>query len=249
MEASSFYTGLVADLYGPLKGHAYGPEAYARFISASGEPALELGCGDGEPLLALRAQGFDVDGVDSSADMLEHCRAAAAGQGIDVALHHQSMESLALPRRYRSIFLAGPTFNLLPDDAAADRALVSIRQHLAPGGSALVPLHIPAPTPAAELERHRQIRTEDGAVLRVAAVRQERDEHERTQTTVMRYERSRDDGTEVVERPWVLHWHTQAGFGALVRDAGLVTRAVFDPEGGPATETADIFVFWLSAAA
>ncbi|WP_407061585.1 methyltransferase domain-containing protein [Actinomadura napierensis] len=32
---------------------------------------MELGCGDGDPLLELRRRGLDVDGVDSSADKLE----------------------------------------------------------------------------------------------------------------------------------------------------------------------------------
>jgi hypothetical protein len=52
------------------------------------------------------------------------------------------MEDLGLPRRYRTIFLAGPTFNLLPDDETASAALRRIRAHLADGGVAVVPLFI-----------------------------------------------------------------------------------------------------------
>src|SRR5688572_32785020 len=123
MEPASFYTGIVADLYAPLKSRSQDPDPYARFIEASGQPALELGCGDGEPLLDLRRRDLDVDGVDSSADMLAICRRRAAADGLEVTVHHQAMESLDLPRRYRSIFLAGPTFNLLPDDETARAAL------------------------------------------------------------------------------------------------------------------------------
>jgi SAM-dependent methyltransferase len=46
-------------------------EPYAAFIEAAGQPALELGCGDGEPLLELLRRGYDVDGVDSSQGMLD----------------------------------------------------------------------------------------------------------------------------------------------------------------------------------
>ena len=61
MDPASFYTGLVADLYGPLRSVVQDPEPYVRFIELSGEPALELGCGDGDPLLELRSRGIDVE--------------------------------------------------------------------------------------------------------------------------------------------------------------------------------------------
>jgi hypothetical protein len=39
---------------------------------------MEIGCGDGDPLLALRHLDLDVGGLDSSSgDMLERCRANA----------------------------------------------------------------------------------------------------------------------------------------------------------------------------
>ena len=65
-------------------------------------------------------------------------------------VHHAPIEEMDLGRTYRSIFLAGPTFNLIADDATAARALERIRVHLDPDGAALVPLFIPEPVP----ERH-----------------------------------------------------------------------------------------------
>ncbi len=245
MDPSRFYTGLVADLYAPLRSESPDPEPYARFIAASGEPALELACGDGDPILELRRRGVDVEGLDSSPDMLARCRRAAAHQGIDVVLHEQSMESMALPRRYRSIFLAGASFNLLPDDDTAGRALERIREHLVEGGSALIPLHIPAVTPGIVLGRARETTGPDSAVLRFTPLSQEHDDVGRTQTTLARYEIVENGTTQVLERPWVLHWHSQAGFRELAASAGLRTNAVLDAIGRPATESADTFVFWL----
>ena len=69
-----------------------------------------------------------VDGVDSSADMLDRLRASAAARGLSVTVHQQRMEDLDLPRRYRSIFLAGATFTLLATDDLALRALRAIRR-------------------------------------------------------------------------------------------------------------------------
>ena len=73
------------------------PRPYIRFVRRSGEPALELGCGDGDPLLDLRARGLDVEGLDSSPDMLARCRANAAARGLVVTLHESPMESMELP--------------------------------------------------------------------------------------------------------------------------------------------------------
>lgn len=103
MQPADFYTGIVAEIYAPLKSQTWDPGRYAEFIRDQ-EPALELGCGDGDPLIALRQRGLKVDGIDSSADMLERCRHNAAEVGTPVTVWHQAMESLDLPRRYRSIF-------------------------------------------------------------------------------------------------------------------------------------------------
>ncbi len=247
VEPASFYTGLVAELYAPLKSASQDPESYARFVEASGQPALELGCGHGDPLLELRRRGFDVDGVDSSADMLAICRRRAADEGIAVAVHHQAMESLDLPRRYRSIFLAGPTFNLLPDDTTARRALERIRKHLDEGGSALVPLFVPTPTPADALGQPRSVTESDGSTISVTAIAEERDDEARTQRTTLRYERVGAGRRSAVDRPWVLHWHTQEGFRRLASSVGLATVAVLDAAGRPADEDATVFVFRLES--
>ena len=247
MEPASFYTGIVAELYAPLKSASQDPEPYARFIEASGQPALELGCGSGDPLLDLRRRGLDVDGVDSSADMLAICRRRAADEGVAVTVHHQAMESLDLPRRYRSIFLAGPTFNLLPDDATARRALERIRDHLAADGSALVPLFIPAPTAEEALGVPRTAREPDGSTISVTAMDEERDDDARTQRTTLRYERVTAGRRTTVDRAWVLHWHTQEDFRSLAASVGLATVSVLDASGSPAGDDATVFVFWLQS--
>ncbi|MFF6784615.1 methyltransferase domain-containing protein [Streptomyces sp. NPDC012510] len=234
MDPADFYTGIVADLYGPLKSHSQDPELYAAFIEEAGTPALELGCGDGDPLLELRRRGMDVDGVDSSADMLERLRRRADAQDLRATVYHQRMEALRLPRHYQAIFLAGPTFTLLPDDATALAALRGIRAHLAEGGTALVPLFTPAPTPAEQIGQVRTATAPDGAELRVSVVAEQRDETARTQTTLLRYERHHGSESTVEDRPWILHWYPRDRFEELAAAAGLAVAAVTDTDGKPA---------------
>jgi SAM-dependent methyltransferase len=245
VEPSLFYTGLVAHAYGPLRSVVPDPSPYARFIRAFGEPALELGCGDGDPMLALLQQGIDVEGLDASPDMLDRCRDRAAEAGVQVVLHESRIEAMDLGRRYRSIFLAGPTFNLLVDDETAAVALARIAQHLESGGAALVPLFVPGVADH-EVGRSRTREEPDGTVLRVTTLSVERDESTRQQRSLLRYESTGPGGATVLDRTWVLHWHTQESFRALVSDAGLHVTALLDPDGRPATPDADQFVFLLT---
>ncbi|MGO9875847.1 MAG: class I SAM-dependent methyltransferase [Acidimicrobiia bacterium] len=246
VEPHLFYTGVVAQLYAPLRSMVPDPEPYARFIATSGEPALELGCGTGDPLLDLRGRGLDIEGLDSSADMLARCRSEAAGRGLDVVLHHQPMESMDLVRKYQSIFLAGPTFNLLADDDTARHALERVRAHLQPQGRALIPLFVPAATPPEDLGRTREHTSPDDTCMRVTPISEQRDEFRRTQTTVLRYELITDHQRIVEERPWLLHWHTQDGFHRLATDAGFAVRATLRPDGTDARPTDQAFVFILA---
>ncbi|WP_028049964.1 trans-aconitate 2-methyltransferase [Cellulomonas sp. URHD0024] len=244
LDPADFYTGLVADLYSPLRSYVPAPESFASFVATNGEPALELGCGDGDPLLALRALGLDVDGVDSSADMLERLRVRA--DGLVVTVYQQRFEDLDLPRRYQSIFVAGATFNLLPSDEHALAALSRIRAHLLPDGTARIPLWIPPPSDGqGELSSAVD---EDGAVIRVSLLHEDYDVVARTRRTRLFYERVRDGVSQTAEREWLLHWHTVDGFRALATSAGLLVQAVLDDDGARAGSDATAFTVLLRPA-
>jgi hypothetical protein len=244
---AEFYTGLVAELYAALRSADPDPEPLVRFIERYGTPALELGCGDGDPLLDLRGRGIDIDGLDSSADMLERCRVRARDAGLDVVLHHSTMESMDLGQRYRSIVIAGATFNLLVDDDTALAALRRIAAHLEPLGAAFVPLFVPPVV--AHLGRASETRSPAGDLLRCTPVAVDRDETARTQSVTLRYEREGVTGREVLERDWVLHWYTPSIFGDLAAAAGLdVLRCIDVVTRESATDDSVSFVATLAAA-
>jgi len=243
LASSDFYTGIVAELYRHLRSETFDPEPYARFVERSGEPALELGCGDGDPLLDLRARGLAVEGLDSSLDMLERCRAAATERDLDVTLHHATFEEMRLDRQYRSIYLAGATFNLLPDDETAQAALGRIATYLRPDGSALIPLFVPQSPADSDIGKVREHVTDDGIVMRVTVVDIVRDEAARDQTTELRYELVSGKDHQIVNRSWKLHWFEQEQFTTMVAGAGLATRSVRQANGSPATSHDTAFTF------
>lgn len=246
MDAADFYTGIVAQGYALLKSESFSADRYADFIAASGEPALELGCGDGDPLLELRRRDLDVEGVDASADLLARCAARAAEAGLDVVTHQQRFEELDLGRTFRSIFLAGPTFNLLPDDDLALRALRRLRKHLTEDGTALVPLWIPSPAEDDAFGTTKEATADDGSRLTFSALGEDYDAARRTRTTQLRYGRHTADGDEVIERDWIIHWHTQESFTELAREAGLQVADLTDLHGSPVTGDEEQFVFTLT---
>lgn len=220
--AEAFYTGLVADLYRPLRSSSFDPADYRDLIARHGEPALELGCGDGEPLLDLRAMGIDVDGIDASPDMIDRLHGRAAERNLDVTAWVATMQAMRPARRYRTIFLAGPTFNLLPDDAEMTKALVSLRGALAEDGTAIVPLFVPESVAPERIGRATAQRTPAGTISwRVIAA--DRDEDSRTQTLTLRYERETEGALEWLERDWVTHWVGWDLFRELADGAGLRT--------------------------
>ncbi|GEP39674.1 hypothetical protein NPS01_33370 [Nocardioides psychrotolerans] len=242
MDPADFYSGIVVDAYARLKSSTFDPEPYVRFVQRHGEPALEIGCGDGEPLLDLCAAGLDVDGVDSSADMVARCREKAAERGLTTGVFHQRAESLDLERRYASIYFAGPTFNLLPDDDTASRALHAIRDHLTEDGAALVPLWVPAPTPPDDFDVTLSASEDPDVELRYTSLSEVVDPQRRTRVTTARYERVTPAGVEVADREWLIHWHTPSGFHALCASAGLrVVSLVNDETGSPAPEASTTF--------
>ncbi|MEV8372346.1 class I SAM-dependent methyltransferase [Kribbella sp. NPDC056861] len=232
MEPADFYSGIVVDAYAKLKSTSFDAGPYLEFVRRHGEPGLEIGCGDGEPLLELCAAGLEVDGVDSSGDMVERCRENALRRGIGVRVFQQRMEELELERRYASVYFAGPTFNLLADDETALRALVAIREHLTADGSALIPLWVPDPTSADELGVARTTEDGPGVELRYTPLAESYDSGERTRVTTTRYERVTAEGVEVADREWVIHWHTPETFQRLCSEAGLQVTRIVDDETG-----------------
>jgi SAM-dependent methyltransferase len=244
MSDSQFYTGLVADLYEPLASAHARADDYVPFLERSGTPALELACGSGLPLVELVERGYDVHGLDSSQDMLDRCHARAAARGVEVTLHRAEMQSFSLPRRYRSIFLAGASFTLLTTDADAAHALERIHAHLEPDGSVLIPLEIEDLTAIRkDLGRVREVATATGDRLRFAMVDVETSDDGRTVCRRLRYERIPVKGEpERLERDWKRRSWSQPQFRELLLSAGFGPVTFLGERGGRAEPDAPFFV-------
>jgi SAM-dependent methyltransferase len=225
------YRGLKATTWDVLRGdtsHWGDRAAFREVIARHGQPALDVGCATGRLLLDYLAEGIDIDGVDLSPEMLALCRAKAAARDLRPTLYQQAMETLDLPRRYRTILVPSSTFQLLTDIEQAREALRRFFDLLLPGGGLAMPFMIiwregdPTATPW-DTPRER-VRPEDGATVR----RWERawyDPAAQLEHTEDRYEIVRDGAVVAADRfrrSPATRWYSHEEVRALYREAGFV---------------------------
>jgi ubiquinone/menaquinone biosynthesis C-methylase UbiE len=165
------YKGLMAQAWDVLRGDtSTWPDRsfYLDVIQTYGQPVLDIGCGTGRLVLDYLAQGIDIDGVDNSPDMLGICRQKATALGLVPTLYEQYLETLALPRHYRTIMIPSSTFQLVIDPAMAVQSLQRLAAHLLPGGVVVAPFMTfgkPGDTRITEWEQ-TAVRADDGATFR-----------------------------------------------------------------------------------
>lgn len=108
-------------------------EADAHLLGdVAGRRVLEVGCGSAPCARWLALQGAHVVGIDLSAGMLGHARAAAARTGVSVPLLQADAE--ALPFRPASVDLACSAFGAVPFCADSARVMREVARVLVPGG-------------------------------------------------------------------------------------------------------------------
>jgi SAM-dependent methyltransferase len=130
-----WHHGLIAREWGEFATDGGKEAAYFRgLIEASGQPALDLGCGSGRLLLPYLQAGLEVDGCDTSKDMLAQCEERAKREGLSPRLYQRAMHELDLPQRYRIIFACG-VIGLGGERQLTMQGLRRCYEHLRPGGT------------------------------------------------------------------------------------------------------------------
>ncbi len=111
-----------------------------------------------------------MDGVDNSPEMLAICRDKAQKQGLSPNLYQQAMETLDLPRTYRTILVPSSSFQLLTDAEPAGEAMRRFFAHLQPGGALVMPFGFSwkdgDPLQTDWFPVFEKVRPDDGATVR-----------------------------------------------------------------------------------
>jgi SAM-dependent methyltransferase len=93
----------------------------AEFLKKHPGPALEVGAGSGRLMLPLLHQGFDVEGLEISRDMLALGVSRAQNFGLKPVVHQGDMTCWHSTRRYAALLAPAFTLQLASDPAATVR--------------------------------------------------------------------------------------------------------------------------------
>lgn len=164
------YRGLMAETWDYLRGDPSGQgdrDFYWAMIQRYGEPVLDVGCGTGRLLLDYLAMGVDIDGVDVSPEMLAICRDKGSQQGLTPTLYERSIETMTLPRRYRTIIAPSSVLQLISDIETVRQAMARLHAHLLPDGVLVAPFMMlwRAGMPLQREWENARVREADGALL------------------------------------------------------------------------------------
>ena len=141
-QSGTWHYGLIARWWAEFnKAEPHELDYYRSAIRKFGEPVIDLGCGTGRFLVPLAAEGFDIDGVDISADMIAAVSAQLpnprAGQLLVQGLHE-----LRLDRTYRTAYMCG-VFGIGGRRDRDREALRRAHECLEPGGALLIIHQLP----------------------------------------------------------------------------------------------------------
>lgn len=104
---------------------------------------LDLGCGTGSLASVLSTRGYDMIGVDQSADMLEQAAQKARALGQDILLLHQDIRTFELYGTVGAILATMDVLNHITDKRGLRAVFRRVRNYLDPGGLFLFDLNSP----------------------------------------------------------------------------------------------------------
>lgn len=141
----SYYGRLSSEVYDMDKpiGHSFGDvEFYMNRLESCKGSILEPGIGTGRILIPLLKKGLNVEGFDSSKDMLNICKNNCKKIGLNAKLFEAKMESFSQDTKYDAIIVPTGTFLLLHKRTDSIKALKNFYKHLSNGGRLIVDISL-----------------------------------------------------------------------------------------------------------
>jgi SAM-dependent methyltransferase len=221
------YGRLVAEVYEldkPVGSPFPGLDYYTRQLAGVAGRILEPATGTGRVLIPLLEAGLEVEGLDTSLDMLAVCRQHCRDRGLDPVLREADMTGWAEPAAYQAIIIPAASIMLLDGRDEAPRALAAFRESLVPGGRLI--LDVEPPSLLAEAAPMRSWRR-DPYLWTLQVMHTEYDSAANQATSFLRYEKWRDGGLVATElQLFRLQYWSLPEFGRLLTEAGFTDISV-----------------------
>lgn len=99
-----------------------------------GNKVLDLACGTGTVSILLAQRGYDVTGIDRSADMLEIARAKAREAGVEVNFLQRDMVRLQMVQHFDLVVCLYDSLNYLLSPSELEAAFAGVARALNVGG-------------------------------------------------------------------------------------------------------------------
>ncbi len=221
------YSGFWIDWYDDLlKDETKDIELYTNLITVDDGSVLELACGTGRLLIEFLKKGIACDGLDMSAPMLDICRKKLTAKNLQSNLYHANILSFDFPNPYKTIFISGGSFQLIPSFDEAIEGLKKIYDSLEDGGKFICDLWIPWDEIIANEQSTWKVgrvsEREDGSKLIVSYFKHFNHEQQ-MQTGEFKYELYHNGGLAKTHIDNIkLKWYGIDEFKLMLKNAGFV---------------------------
>lgn len=133
-DASAEYYDLIYSVFKDYPAEVAQVTGLLRRENASAHTVLDVGCGTGEHARLLAAEGFAVDGLDIEPEFVRIASAKHPTGRFVVA----DMGDFHMAERYDAVLCLFSSIGYLRTLERVTRALACFREHLAPGGMAII---------------------------------------------------------------------------------------------------------------
>jgi len=114
------------------------PEGLPELVdSAAAKEIIEFGSGTGAVAIGLSLTGYDVTGIDFSADMLRAARFKSQKYDADVKFLNRDIVKVRLDRKFDLLICLGNTLPLITGLGDSRKLFKNCVRHLKPGGTAI----------------------------------------------------------------------------------------------------------------
>jgi SAM-dependent methyltransferase len=218
----------VYELTKPIDGEYPDVSYLIQHLSKIGGRILEGMVGSGRLLIPLLEAGLNVEGIDTSPDMLAACKRNCVARGLSPILYEGSIESLNVPGKFSAIVVTLGSFMLLGKRTAALSTLQAFARHLEPKGRIFIDLALPIDSFKTEntVNQREPIECSDNSVI-VMQTSSWINWLEQVEHTLIRYEKWKDGkliDTELQHLP--LHWFGREEFMMCLRECGYTNITV-----------------------